>query len=177
MPQFNGKQGGALRHGVRPVPALPPQRSADEPYLGSLFIDKPLSALNKRLGRRCRAFRQPGYRPTRWLRVSFCETWAVMPRCRRGGRPWRSLCLPHMTNTRPFNVRLSALSVHARVAVLPLALAAAFPAVSQTLLAQAATEPQLRETVITATRVARPLADSVSDVSVIDRETIEASAR
>lgn len=80
-----------------------------------------------------------------------------------------------MTNTRPFNVRLSALSVHARVAVLPLALAAAFPAVSQTLLAQAATEPQLRETVITATRVARPLADIVSDVSVIDRETIEAS--
>ena len=64
---------------------------------------------------------------------------------------------------------------HVRAAALPLALAAAFPAAGQTLLAQAATEPQLHETVVTATRVARPLADLVSDVSIIDRETIETS--
>ena len=60
-------------------------------------------------------------------------------------------------------------------ATLPLALCAAFPATAQTLLAQAATEPELREMVVTSTRVARPLADLVSDVSIIDRETIETS--
>lgn len=64
-----------------------------------------------------------------------------------------------------------------RLGALPLALAATFHlcAQSQTLLAQAATERDLRETVVTATRVARPLADLVADVSIVDRETIEQS--
>ncbi len=59
---------------------------------------------------------------------------------------------------------------NARLAVLPLALAAAFPSFAQT---QAA--PQLKETVVTATRVAQPLSDVVADVSIIDREQIERS--
>lgn len=80
-----------------------------------------------------------------------------------------------MTTIRPTHVRTAALPLYVRVAALPLALGAAFPVMAQTLLAQAATEPQLRETVVTATRVARPLADLVSDVSIIDRDTIEAS--
>ncbi|MDR2334656.1 MAG: TonB-dependent receptor [Burkholderiaceae bacterium] len=65
--------------------------------------------------------------------------------------------------------------VLARAAVLPLALAAAFPSFSQTLLAQAATESTLRETVVTATRVEQPLSDLVADVSIIDSETIRNS--
>ncbi|MEC5212149.1 vitamin B12 transporter [Polaromonas sp. CG_9.5] len=58
----------------------------------------------------------------------------------------------------------------ARLAVLPLALAAAFPSFAQT---QAT--PQLAETVVTATRVAQPLSDVVADVSIIDRAQIERS--
>ncbi|SFB94090.1 vitamin B12 transporter [Polaromonas sp. OV174] len=57
-----------------------------------------------------------------------------------------------------------------RLAVLPLALAAAFPSFSQT---QAA--PQLKEMVVTATRSAQPLSDVVADVTIIDRERIERS--
>jgi vitamin B12 transporter len=59
----------------------------------------------------------------------------------------------------------------ARLALLPLALAAAFPALAQ----PAAAEPALRETVVTAARVEQPLSDLVADVSIIDRATIERS--
>ena len=59
---------------------------------------------------------------------------------------------------------------NARLAVLPLALVAAFPSFAQT---QAT--PQLAETVVTATRVAQPLSDVVADVSIIDRAQIERS--
>ncbi|WP_431095943.1 TonB-dependent receptor domain-containing protein [Polaromonas aquatica] len=69
---------------------------------------------------------------------------------------------------------------HARLAALPLAAAAAFPAaffaaspaLSQTA-AQAGTAPQLKEMVVTATRSAQPIGDVIADVTVIDRETIE----
>lgn len=60
---------------------------------------------------------------------------------------------------------------HARPAVLPLALAAAFvpfPSFAQT---QAA--PQLKDVVVTATRSARPVGDVVADVTIIDRAAIE----
>lgn len=53
-----------------------------------------------------------------------------------------------------------------RLAALPLALSAVLPAYSQSLLAPV---------VVTATRVAQPLTDVVADVSIIDREQIEAS--
>ena len=56
----------------------------------------------------------------------------------------------------------------ARLAVLPLALAAAFPAFSQS-----GTTPQLRDTVVTASRVATPVTDVIADVSIIDRQTLE----
>lgn len=56
----------------------------------------------------------------------------------------------------------------ARLAVLPLALASAFPALSQS-----GTTPQLRETVVTASRVPTPVTDVIADVSVIDRQTLE----
>jgi vitamin B12 transporter len=54
-----------------------------------------------------------------------------------------------------------------RLAALPLALSAVFPALAQT---------QLAPVVVTATRVEQPLTDVVADVSIIDREQIEASA-
>lgn len=56
----------------------------------------------------------------------------------------------------------------ARLAVLPLALAAAFPSFSQT-----QDPPQLQATVVTASRVATPITDVIADVSVIDREALE----
>lgn len=60
--------------------------------------------------------------------------------------------------------------LNVRLALLPLALAAAFPSFSQT-----RTTSQLQETVVTATRSAQPLSDVVADVSIIDREQIERS--
>ncbi|WP_367065578.1 TonB-dependent receptor [Oryzisolibacter sp. LB2S] len=80
-----------------------------------------------------------------------------------------------MKKIRSSKVRSTALATHVRVTALTLALGAAWPVMAQTLVAQAATEQQLRETVVTATRVAQPLSDLVSDVSIVDRETIEAS--
>jgi vitamin B12 transporter len=69
--------------------------------------------------------------------------------------------------TRPFPMKNR--SPRLPVALLPLALAAAFPLHAQTV------APQLRETVITATRVPEALSDLVADVSVVDRATIERS--
>lgn len=60
--------------------------------------------------------------------------------------------------------------LHARSAALSLVVAAAWPAFSQT-----ASSPQLRETVVTATRTAQPLSDLLADVTVVDRDTIERS--
>ena len=65
--------------------------------------------------------------------------------------------------------------VLARSAALPLALAACFPTFAQTLVAQAATASELRETVVTATRVEQPLSDLVADVSIIDSTTLRKS--
>ena len=59
----------------------------------------------------------------------------------------------------------------AHLAVLPLALAAAFPSFSQT-----AAAPQLKETVVSATRTPTRADELVSDVVVIDRAAIEKSA-
>ena len=59
----------------------------------------------------------------------------------------------------------------ARLAVLPLALAAAFPAA-----AQLQTTPQLKETVVSATRTPTRTDELVSDVVVINRAEIEKSA-
>lgn len=56
----------------------------------------------------------------------------------------------------------------ARLAVFPLALASAFPALSQS-----GATPQLRETVVTASRVPTPVTDVIADVSIIDRQTLE----
>ena len=58
-----------------------------------------------------------------------------------------------------------------RLAALPLAVAAAFPVIAQTM----AAAPSLGETVVTAARVAQPLSDLVGDVSIVDRTTIERS--
>lgn len=49
-------------------------------------------------------------------------------------------------------------------------MAASFPSFSQT-----PVTPQLKETVVTATRTAQPLSDLVADVTIIDREVIERS--
>ena len=59
----------------------------------------------------------------------------------------------------------------APLAALPLAWAAALPALAQPM----PPEPTLRETVVTANRVEQPLSDLVGDVSIIDRATIERS--
>jgi vitamin B12 transporter len=53
-----------------------------------------------------------------------------------------------------------------RLAALPLALACVFSAQAQ---------PQLQETVVTATRTAQPLSDLVADVTIVDRAMIERS--
>lgn len=59
----------------------------------------------------------------------------------------------------------------ARLAALPLALAAAFPSFSA--FSQTQTTSQLKETVVTATRVATPVTDVIADISIIDRQTLE----
>lgn len=56
----------------------------------------------------------------------------------------------------------------ARLAVLPLACAAAFPVLAQS-------TATLSETVVTATRVEQPLTDVVADVSIIDRDALQQS--
>lgn len=61
----------------------------------------------------------------------------------------------------------------ARLAALPLALAAAFPTFSS--FAQSVSPPQLKETFVTATRSVQPVGDVVADVTIIDREVIERS--
>ncbi len=61
----------------------------------------------------------------------------------------------------------------ARIAALPLALAAAFPSLST--FAQSAPPAQLKDTFVTATRGAQPIGDVVADVTIIDREVIERS--
>jgi vitamin B12 transporter len=58
----------------------------------------------------------------------------------------------------------------ARLAMLSVAVGAAFPTFSQTV---AQGEPQLRETVVTATRGEQPIGDVIGDVTIIDRQTIE----
>jgi vitamin B12 transporter len=55
-------------------------------------------------------------------------------------------------------------STCARLAALPLALAAAFPSLAQT---------QLKDVVVTASRVATPVTDVIADVSIIDRGTLD----
>lgn len=67
---------------------------------------------------------------------------------------------------------------NARLAVLPLALAAAFPAfffTASPAFSQTSATPQLNETVVTATRTPQPLTDLVADVSIVDRAMIERS--
>ncbi|MBA4327563.1 MAG: TonB-dependent receptor [Polaromonas sp.] len=61
---------------------------------------------------------------------------------------------------------------YARPAALSLALAAAFPAFSQS---PSRPDAQLAETVVTATRTAQPVGELVADVSIIEREVIERS--
>ena len=61
----------------------------------------------------------------------------------------------------------------ARLAALPLALAAVFPSFSA--LAQPASSPQLKEMFVTATRTAQPIGDVVADVTLIGRAVIERS--
>jgi vitamin B12 transporter len=55
------------------------------------------------------------------------------------------------------------------------ALAAAFSASAQTQPAPPVVVAQLREVVVTATRVAQPLSDLVADVTILDRDTLERS--
>jgi vitamin B12 transporter len=55
----------------------------------------------------------------------------------------------------------------ARFSALSLALAAAFPSFAQS------NPPQLRETFVTASRIAQPIGDVVADVTIVDREVIE----
>ena len=56
----------------------------------------------------------------------------------------------------------------ARLAASPLAFLLAFPALSQT-----SPAPQLKETVVTASRVPTAITDVIADVSVIDREMLD----
>jgi vitamin B12 transporter len=75
------------------------------------------------------------------------------------------LMIPSMKSS-VFDVRLLAPAV---------ALAAACSASAQTEPATPATVAQLREVVVTATRVAQPLSDLVADVTILDRDILERS--
>lgn len=113
-------------------------------------------------------FRQPGYRPT-WEHAcfySFLDGFIDLRACNAhalAGMPVRAVC-------RLFNSLMKTCILNVRLALVPLALAAAFPSFSQTRMT-----PQLQETVVTATRSAQPVSDVVADVSIIDREQIERS--
>lgn len=72
----------------------------------------------------------------------------------------------------PLCLRPCALAV---LSVLAAPLAHAQDAQAPVLLAQNARMPSLHDTVVTATRTEQPLSDLVADVSIVDRETIEAS--
>ncbi len=87
-----------------------------------------------------------------------------------GGEAGQGSCFELVPMTLCISPAGARLSARARLAALPLALVAVFPA-----FAQNAAEPALAETVVTATRVAQPLTDLVADVSIVDRETIERS--
>src|SRR6476646_2151175 len=76
MPQFNGKQGASFRacrqatcHRCRPTCAAPATVSGWVPRGAPLHPRQPLAAHdNGAPGRLMESTRQPGYRPTRWLR-------------------------------------------------------------------------------------------------------------
>lgn len=72
----------------------------------------------------------------------------------------------------PLCLRPCALAV---LSVLAVPLAHAQDVQAPVLLAQNARMPSLHDTVVTATRTEQPLSDLVADVSIVDRETIEAS--
>jgi vitamin B12 transporter len=74
--------------------------------------------------------------------------------------------ISHLMKTRISSLRLGAL---------PLALASAF-SVSPSVFAQTQTTPQLKEVVVTASRIETRTDDLVSDVAVIDRTAIETSS-
>ena len=64
----------------------------------------------------------------------------------------------------------------ARLAALPLAMAAALPSIASfPSFAQTSTNPQLKETFVTATRSAQLIGDVVADVTIIDRDVMERS--
>lgn len=58
-----------------------------------------------------------------------------------------------------------------RLAVLPFAVAAAFPVLAQN--PPSAATPQLKENVVTVTRSLQPIGDVVADVTIVDRDAIE----
>ncbi|MDO5087852.1 MAG: TonB-dependent receptor [Comamonadaceae bacterium] len=62
-----------------------------------------------------------------------------------------------------------------RLAAVPLAVAAAWPAHAHTPDAKAAAVPDLNETVVTATRTEQPLTDVLADVTLLDRRAIDES--
>ncbi len=61
-----------------------PRNGQRTSFASSPHSTQPLGALNKRLGRRFGAFRQPGYRPTWWPRPA-CEGRARLCRLIAGG--------------------------------------------------------------------------------------------
>jgi vitamin B12 transporter len=124
----------------------------------SLLKKQPLGVTNTRLGRLWAKFRQPGYRPTKRL---ICCVFRSM-------RPIR----PHAVGDDGDGYfvdcfTMNSCTLPARLAALPLALACAFAA--SPLLAQT----QLKETVVTASRLEQRLQDSLSSVTLINREDID----
>ncbi|WP_040327757.1 TonB-dependent receptor domain-containing protein [Acidovorax delafieldii] len=79
---------------------------------------------------------------------------------------------PRVRRMAPLCLRPCALAV---LSVLAVPLAHAQDVQAPVLLAQNARMPSLHDTVVTATRTEQPLSDLVADVSIVDRETIEAS--
>lgn len=118
-------------------------------------------------------------------KVAACAWFLGRRRCitqTLAGNPARVMCLSFSCfpmNHRPLNVRRAAALCLSPAVFAGLSLSVTPSAHAQlgaaVQVAQNLRSPQLSETVVTATRTEQPLADLVSDVSIVDRQTIEAS--
>ena len=156
MPQFNGKQGGQARS------AMPNLRCPRNGKWSNRATDSACiyaTECSMHLGRRCRSHHQPGYRPIQWLYLVY--SYHAHALSGKTVRVYFGSSLLMKTGT-----------LRARLAVLPLALAAAFPGAS---FAQPLDAVNLQEVVVTATRSASKYEAVLGDIVVLDKQQIQNS--
>ena len=181
MPQFNGKQGGKPPSGSLPSLRCPRNGQRTSVHTThSLFSHQPLDALNKHWEGARGRFASPDTGQHRGCAQPVGECGCITQRWRGGRHGLLSFLFP--MNSVSFQARPSALlGLRPVVAACCLMLSAlSVQAETSTLeqpwlLAQNLRAPSLDDVVVTATRTPQPLADLVADVSILDRETLEAS--